>query len=223
MNTVFITGTNRGLGLEFVRQYRAAGWNVIATVRKPEEAGQVRELGAEVLTLDLQDENAIRELPRKLQGRRIDLLINNAGYHPKTYGRLGQFDASNWQTTFHVNVIAPVQIVEALSPLMPDGAKIVNLGSRQGSNATNLGGSSYVYRASKAAAHSVSRSMAADLAPRNILVVTMHPGWVKTDQGGKGAEIEPEVSIAGIRRVVENLTLEQTGHLINYDGTVIPW
>ncbi|MHC2440349.1 SDR family oxidoreductase [Bradyrhizobium sp. USDA 4451] len=222
MQTVFVTGANRGLGLEFVRQYRQAGWHVIAACRRPKEAFQARDWGAELLELDVQDDRAIRALPQTLRDYKIDLLINNAGYH-SGYAPLGSLDYSTWQTAFHINVIAPLQVAEALLPLIPNGAKIVNIGSRRGSNGCNLDGGVYLYRATKAALHSITRSMAMDLATRDIVVVALHPGWVKTDMGTSGAEIDVEESVSGMRNVIANLASHNTGRLFNYDGSELPW
>ncbi|WP_076862109.1 SDR family oxidoreductase [Bradyrhizobium mercantei] len=222
MQTVLVTGANRGLGLEFVRQYREAGWSVMAASRRPDEAVRALDCDAALLALDVQDEQAIRALPEVLRGRQIDLLINNAGYHPGMQ-QLGRINYSNWQTAFHVNTIAPLQIAEALFPLIPSGGKIVNVGSRLGSIACNQGGGSYIYRATKAALHCLTRSLAMDLAPRSILVVALHPGWVKTDMGTSAADIEVGESVSGMRNVITNLGPQNTGCLINYDGVEIPW
>ncbi|MGY3473513.1 SDR family oxidoreductase [Bradyrhizobium ottawaense] len=222
LQTVLVTGANRGLGLEFVRQYREAGWHVIATSRPLDEGVRARDCGAELLQLDVRDEGAIHALAHALEGRKIDLLINNAGYHPGAH-QLGELDYSSWQTAFHINVIAPLQIAEAFLPVIPPGGKIVNIGSRQGSMACNREGGRYLYRATKAALHSITRSLAIDLTKRGIIVVALHPGWVKTDMGTDSADIEVEESVSGMREVIADLGQHNTGHLINYDGAVIPW
>ncbi|WP_439360407.1 SDR family oxidoreductase [Bradyrhizobium sp. DASA03007] len=223
MQTVLVTGTNRGLGLEFARQYREAGWHVIAASRRPDEAAQARALGAELVQLDVRSEHDVRALAHALEGHQIDLLINNAAYHPGIQ-QLGQLDYSNWQAAFHVNVIAPLQITEALLPLIPPGSKIANIGSRQGSIACNEeGGGSYLYRATKASLHCITRSLAIDLAPRNILIAALHPGWVKTDIGTTAANLEVGESVSGMRNVIATLGSHNTGRLISYDGEIIPW
>ncbi|SPP98094.1 SDR family oxidoreductase [Bradyrhizobium vignae] len=222
MQTVLVTGANRGLGLEFARQYHEAGWHVIAASRQPDEAAQTRAWSAELLQLDVRSEVDIRSLAHVLKGRQIDLLINNAGYHPGTQ-QLGQLDYSNWPTAFHVNAIAPLQIAEALLPLIPPGGKIINIGSRLGSIACNEGEGSYAYRATKAALHCITRSLAIDLAPKQILVAALHPGWVKTDMGTSAADIEVGESVSNMRNVIATLGSHNTGLLINYDGEVISW
>ncbi|WP_028351605.1 SDR family oxidoreductase [Bradyrhizobium murdochi] len=222
MQTVLVTGANRGLGLEFVRQYREAGWLVIATSRRLDEGVRARDCGAELLQLDVRDEEAIRALAHSLEGRKIDLLINNAGYHPGAQ-QLGKLDYENWQSAFHINVIAPLQLAEALLSIIPPDGKIVNIGSRQGSMACNREGGKYLYRATKAAVHSITRSLAIDLVERGIVVAALHPGWVKTDMGTNNADIEVEESVSGMRKVIADLGPHNTGHLINYDGEVIPW
>lgn len=222
MPTMLVTGGNRGLGLEFVRQYRDEGWNVIAACREPAQAQAARDSGALIEKLDVCDFEAIRALTAKLAGTSVDLLINNAGYHPG-FQPLGQLRYENWQTAFHINVIAPLQVAEAFTPLIPAGGKIVNIGSRQGSITCNVEGGRYLYRATKAALHCITRSLAVDLAPRDVAVAALHPGWAKTDMGGATADIEVAESIAGMKKVIAGLGSHNSGCLIDYSGKEIPW
>lgn len=221
MPIMLVTGANRGLGLEFVRQYRADGWDVIAACRRVHEGAAAQALGARVEPLDVADHGAIAALARRLEGQALDVLINNAGLHPGTQA-LGHLDYSKWLQAFQINTIAPLQMAEAFFPLMPRGGKIINIGSRQGSIACNEGGR-YQYRATKAALNSITRGLSIDLAPKGIFVAALHPGWVKTDMGGASAEIDPIESIAGMRAVIAGLGAHNTGQLIQYDGQVIPW
>lgn len=222
MPTAVVTGANRGIGLEFVRQYRAEGWNVIAVCRPLANADHARELGASIEPLDVTDLAAVQSLARRLAPLRIDLLVNNAGMNPGN-PPLGSLDYGTWQSAFHLNVIAPLQVAEALFPLMSAGAVIANISSRQGSVSCNVEGNRYFYRATKAALNAITRSMAIDLRPRGILTVALHPGWVRTDMGGTLADIEATESVGGMKKVIGNLGLAESGNLINYDGVQIPW
>lgn len=219
---VVVTGASRGLGLEFARQYAAAGHGVIGLLRQPADKGRLAALGIEAECLDLLSREAIGAFARSLGDRKVGLLINNAGVNPGNYP-LGEIDYGNWQTAFHTNVIAPLQMAEALFPSMPSGAVIANIGSVQGSISRNDEGTRYLYRATKAALHAITRSLAIDLAPLGLMAIALHPGWVRTDMGGHAADIDARTSVAGMRSVIDGLTAERTGRLYNYDGTEISW
>lgn len=222
MPTAVITGANRGIGFEFARQYRSEQWDVIAICRRPAESSRLLQLGAAVELLDVADPEAVSALGRRLVVKTIDVLVNNAGMHPGN-PPFGSIDYTSWKATFGVNVIAPLQVAEAMVGAMGRGAVIANISSRQGSISDNVEGTRYLYRASKAALNAITRSMAIDLAGRGILTVALHPGWVKTDMGGTGADIDATESVSGMRRVIQSLTPERSGALINYDGARISW
>jgi len=229
---MLITGANRGIGLEFVRQYAADGWRVVACCRKPAAAEALNRLAAQypdqvtVHALDVTDHAQIDQLAQTLSEQPIDLLINNAGvYPPARSDALGETDYAAWQQAFAVNTMAPLKITEAFIQQIArsEFKTIVTITSKMGSIADNRGGGSYIYRSSKAGANIVMKSLSIDLNPQKIIAILLHPGWVKTDMGGPGALITAEQSVTGMRRVIGNLTLQDSGKFYAFDGQVVPW
>ncbi|SDW83130.1 SDR family oxidoreductase [Nitrosomonas oligotropha] len=232
MRTMLITGANRGIGLEFVRQYAADGWRVVACCRKPAAAEALNRLAAQypdqitVHALDVIDHAQIDQLAQTLSEQPIDLLINNAGVYPPARGdALGETDYAAWQQAFAVNTMAPLKITEAFIQRIARSElkTIATITSKMGSIADNRGGGSYIYRSSKAGVNIVMKSLSIDLNPKKIIAVVLHPGWVKTDMGGPGALITAEQSVTGMRRVIGNLTLQDSGKFYAFDGQVVPW
>ncbi|MBF0561262.1 MAG: SDR family oxidoreductase [Alphaproteobacteria bacterium] len=227
MSSVLITGANRGIGLEFARQYAAAGWRVIATCRDPDHARSLVALGVEVRELDVTNTKAIQALASSLAGVSIDLLINNAGVYGNEGGEqvFGHLDAESWIRVFQINTIAAVKMAEAFLPHLLTSRRpvIANLSSKMGSIDDNTSGGVYLYRSSKAALNAVSKSLAIDLGHRGILVVVLHPGWVKTDMGGPQALISAEVSVQGMRDVIARLTPADSGRFLSNKGDQVPW
>ncbi len=232
MPTTLITGANRGLGLEFVKQYAADGWRVHACCRNPEHAEALSRLAAEsngnilIHSLDVADFRQIDRLTNALNEEAIDLLINNAGIYPdRGYSEFGDTDYAAWMLGFQVNAMAPLKMVEAFIKHIQRSQlkKIALITSKMGSLDDNGSGGYYVYRSSKSALNMVAKSLSIDLAPRGIAVALLHPGWVKTDMGGPDAWITPEQSIAGMRQVIERVTLADSGVFYAYDGQRVPW
>jgi NAD(P)-dependent dehydrogenase (short-subunit alcohol dehydrogenase family) len=227
MPTCLITGANRGIGLEFARQYAAEGWKVIATCRRPAEAEALNALEGEIEVhpLDVTDFARIEELAKKLKGEPIDLLINNAGIYGPRVVPYASVDYAAWAEVLRVDTMAPLKISAVFSEHVAKSKlkRIVAITSNMGSIADNTSGGSYIYRSSKAALNAVMKSLAVDLRPKQIIVAVFHPGWVRTDMGGPGAKIEAFESVAGIRDVIGRLTLEDSGRFINYDGTDLAW
>ncbi len=229
--TVFITGTSKGIGLEFAQQYSSLGYKVIATCRAPEKAQALFKLKKErpdlieILALDVSDLSQICTVAAYLKGQAIDLLINNAGSYGRFDSVLGNIDEQSWQDTFKVNCIAPIKIIEALlnNVVISDEKKIISITSKMGSMDDNHSGGSYVYRSSKAGLNAAMKSVAVDLQEYGIQVAVLHPGWVKTDMGGPSAEISCETSVSAMRKVISNLSLETSGQFFEYDGSIIPW
>lgn len=222
--TVLITGANRGLGLEFARQYDEAGWQVIGTARKPESATDLQELGATVLQLDVTDDDSVARLAEKLDGRPIDMLINNAGILPAQDSLPAtKVDTVAW--ILDVNTLGPLRVTQALLPNLENGDRktIINISSGLGSIAQNQSGRFYGYRESKAALNMFSRTLAAELGSNGFIVVAMDPGWVQTDMGGEGATITTGVSINGMLKVFDGLTTADSGRFLTYDGSELPW
>lgn len=231
MSTVLITGANRGLGLEFARQYAADGWKVYAASRAPAEASALQDLAAasggriEVMALDVRDTASVGAAAAKLAGVAIDLLLNNAGVGSPKGQKLGSLDYAAWQRVLDTNTLGPMRVTEAFLGNLEQGSqkKVVTITSKMGSIDDNGSGGSYAYRSSKAAVNMVVKSLSIDLADRGITCIVVHPGWVRTDMGGPGGLISPEQSIAGIRKLIAGLAPADAGKFFNYDGQPIPW
>ncbi|MCH7544226.1 MAG: SDR family oxidoreductase [Proteobacteria bacterium] len=226
MSTVLITGANRGIGLEFARQYAEAGYRVHAACRAPGSADALASLGERVTlhALDVTDHAGIEALAAGLENEAIDIVINNAGIYGEAQ-EFGKIDYAAWQEVMRVNTLAPLKMAECFLPHLEAGKMkmIASLTSRMGSIAENDAGGVYIYRASKAALNAAARSLALDLAPRGITVIVFHPGWVKTDMGGPGALIDAETSVAGMRAVIEGAGPKDSGRFFAYDGAEVPW
>lgn len=227
MPTVLITGANRGLGLEFAKQYAAAGWKVYACCREPQAATALQDLtGVTLHALDVADFRQIDRLAEELSNQAIDLLLNNAGIYPDRDSRgFGDANVAAWELAFRVNAMAPLRMAEAFIEHVARGQEktIAFVTSKMGSMDDNTSGGVYLYRSSKAALNAVAKSLAIDLAPRGIRVALLHPGWVRTDMGGPHAWISAEESVVGMRRVIERLTPADSGRFLAYDGQQVPW
>jgi NAD(P)-dependent dehydrogenase (short-subunit alcohol dehydrogenase family) len=227
MAAVLITGANRGLGLEFVKQYLAAGERVYAAARSPgPELGELaREHGQlSVHTLNVADLASIDALAAELRGVAIDLLINNAGSFGGEAQRFGHIDYGSFVDTLHINTLGPLHMAEAFVEHVARSERklIAAVTSGMGSIADTSGGY-YAYRASKAALNMSFRNLALDLRPRGIIACVINPGWVQTDMGGSKAPTTPRESIAGMRRVFEKLTLAESGSFMDFRGGTLPW
>ena len=226
MPTALITGAGRGLGLEFSRQFAEDGWTVLAGVREPERADDLRRIDGDVspVPLDVADPASVAILGERLSGVPIDLLINNAGVYGPRQMVLGEFDYDAWREVFEVNTLAPMRVAEAFIEHIRagEGRKIVTVSSKMGSIADSSGGS-YIYRSSKAGVNAAMKALAMDLQPEGFTIVVVHPGWVRTDMGGPSASIDAVESITGLKRVIDGLSPSDTGRFFNYDGSEIPW
>ena len=222
--TVLITGANRGIGLEFARQYAADGWHVIGTAREPAQATELRDTGAEVLQLDVTDQQSVERLSRDLGDRPVDLLINNAGILPRA-ATIAETNLDDLSRVLAVNTAGPVRVTQAVLPALRNGSGkvIVNITSQLGSIANNRSGGFYGYRESKAALNMFTRSLAAELGPDGFICVVIHPGWVRTDMGGPSAPVQPPESVAGMRAVIAELTPEKNGTFWTFQGKPVPW
>lgn len=228
MSTTLITGTNRGIGLEFTKQYAEAGWNVLACCRHPESADKLNALAAQhsnitIYPLDVANFKQVDALAEQLNNVAIDVLINNAGVYPS--GGLSDKEVEDWLNGFKINSIAPLKIATAFTPHIAKSElkKLATLSSKMGSIDDNTSGGSYMYRTTKTAVNMVMKSLSIDLEPSGIAVVTLHPGWVETDMGGSNALINAETSVRGLRKVIDKLSLANTGKFIAYDGKQIAW
>ncbi|WP_133407009.1 SDR family oxidoreductase [Parashewanella tropica] len=227
--TLFITGANRGIGLALTRAYLSDGWQVMATCRDPESANELTALieefdKLEIFALDVTDYDAVADLSNELGDADFDLFINNAGYYgPKGYG-FGETDVDEWRKVFEINTIAPLKLAEAFYPqLKSSQGLIANMSSKMGSMEDNGSGGSYIYRSSKAALNSVTKSLSLDGLVDGVNAVALHPGWVQTDMGGPNALITPLESATGLKYVLDNFSEEQNGGFFDPKGNSIPW
>ncbi len=231
MASVLITGANRGLGLEFARQYAAAGWQVFATCRDPARADQLQKVAkgrgnrVAVIPLDVTDAKGIREAAAHLKEATIDVLINSAGIAGAWGQSTGNVDYDSWARVLDVNAMGPLRVMESFTDHIARSERrlVITITSGMGSLADNTSGGSIAYRTSKAAVNMVMRSAAIDLAPRRISCVLINPGWVKTDMGGPGARLTPEESVTAMRGLVDTFGPANSGKFYNYNGSEYPW
>jgi NAD(P)-dependent dehydrogenase (short-subunit alcohol dehydrogenase family) len=230
MPSVMITGASRGIGLEFARQYAADGWRVYACCRTPAKAAELRALsqrhgGGEVSVhaLDVDDDASVQAAARELQGASFDVLINNAGINPHRDTGLGGIDYAAWERCLRTNVLGPVRVAEAFAGRLAGEKKLITISSRMGSIAENGASNAIIYRSSKAAVNMAMKGVANGLADRGVIVVSFHPGWVKTDMGGPGAALEIPDSVRQMRKAIAGLGVADNGGFLNYDGSPIPW
>jgi NAD(P)-dependent dehydrogenase (short-subunit alcohol dehydrogenase family) len=231
MPSVLITGANRGLGLEFARQYTADDWRVFACCRRPDAAADLRAIAGgskgrtTVHALDVADHGQIAALAKVLRDEPIDLLLNNAGVYEPHQTQLGKIDFAAWANVLAVNVLAPTRMVECFVDNVEQSNRkqIACLSSQMGSIAGNLSGAHYLYRSSKAALNMVVKSLSIDLHDLGVTVVALDPGWVRTDMGGADAELAPADSICGMIHILDRLKIGDSGKFISYDSTELPW
>lgn len=230
-STYFITGCNRGLGLEFVQQLLARGQRVIATCRDIATATDLTALTLKhsgqlsLVEMDVSDEASMREAVALLNDEAIDVFINNAGVYGPRDANFGNVDGPAMAEVLYTNAVAPVLLTQLLIDNVRKGSgkKLVYVSSKMGSIADNGRGGSYIYRSSKTALNSVVKSLALDLAPEGIAVATLHPGWVRTDMGGPNGLIDAPESVSGMLNVIDGLSVANTGQFFNYDGATIAW
>jgi len=219
---VLVIGASRGIGLEFVRQYRGDGADVTASARSDAGLARVRALGATAITLDVADAASAAGLGWQIEGQRFDVAIVNAGVSGTRVPALEPPAPDNFDLVMRTNVLGPMRVISQLKDALAPGAKLAVLSSRMGSIAGRTASSSWLYRASKAAVNSVLKDAALTLGDA-VACVAFHPGWVRTDMGGAGADIDVETSVAGMRRVLATLEPGARGEFRNFDGATIPW
>jgi len=229
MAKYLITGTNRGIGLELVKQTLAQGHEVIATCRDPGAAEALKALmaagGLRILPLDLGDTASRASLVDSLQGEPIDVLINNAGLYGPRDAVLGSLEESDWAQVMLVDVIAPVLLTQSLLPNLRQGSarRLAFISSKMGSIADNGSGGSYIYRTAKTALNQAVKCLSIDMQPEQFIVLSLHPGWVLTDMGGPAALIDTQTSVQGLLQIIQEARPVDNGSFIAYDGKRIPW
>ena len=228
--TVLITGCNRGIGLELVRQFAEKGMHVIATCRNPDKAVELQKLAAlnaniVVEQLNVTEDESIKKLSKKYESMAIDILINNAGANDQNATPFGNIDTDKWLELFKINTLAPIKMTEAFIENFKkvEKPRVCMISTTFASMVAMPIGGNYLYRTSKAALNSAVVALSHDLKNHGIIPVLIHPGWVKTDMGGKDAQITTQESVQGIIKVIFSLSLEDSGKFFNYDGTIVPW
>jgi len=235
MPLAIITGANRGLGLEFVRQYNAAGWDIITINRRSSAeldalaaAGSVRNIEA-----DLTNDDSLKQAVAQIDDDAVDLLINNAGTMGDgsfadlgfEYQKFGTFNRDEWHRVFDINVCTPMALSELLVDKLAAAQNpvVVTISSMMGSNELNTFGNSYACRAGQAAVNSIMRSMGMNLREHGIAAVALHPGWVRTEMGGPKADLQPEDAIRACIETLSAITLEDGGRFVAYHGGAMPY
>jgi NAD(P)-dependent dehydrogenase (short-subunit alcohol dehydrogenase family) len=239
MPSALVTGSNRGIGLALARQLAPAVDHLVATCRRPDDAGALRALadahdGVHVVALDVSDPASIDDAVAYVEDAigRLSLLVNNAGIAGgKGNDRFGTLDADRMATVLRVNTVGPTLLAQRAADVLAAAAeaedapaKVVNITSQLGSIARVGGSSGWLsYRASKAALNMLTACMAYDLKPRGVVAVAVHPGWVRTDMGGSSAAVAPEDAATGILRVADALTPADAGRFLTFEGDEMPW
>ncbi|HIF80995.1 MAG TPA: SDR family oxidoreductase [Gammaproteobacteria bacterium] len=228
-SSVVVTGANRGIGLELVSQYLADDWQVYGCCRRPELATQLAGLASNsalsIHQLDVGNPGSVKKLALALSEQSIDLLINNAGIYGGERQSFGDIDYAQWTQVLEVNTLGPYRVSTALANPVGNSEQrlIVNVSSAMGSIERYTTGGHYIYRSSKAALNMVTVNLAHDLRSRGITVLSVHPGWVRTDMGGSSADISPQTSAAGLRQLISNATIKDSGRFFSWDGSALPW
>jgi NAD(P)-dependent dehydrogenase (short-subunit alcohol dehydrogenase family) len=222
-----VTGANRGIGLEFVKQLTARGEEVDATARELADASELQALARpgvrlRLHPLDVADDASVASFAEQLPAGPVDVLINNAGVSGVKGGE--PIDPADILRVFNVNAVGTLRVVRALLPRLREGKgkKIINLTSVLGSIAEADGGR-FAYRLSKTALNMATKILADDLRAEGFRTVALHPGWVQTRMGGSAAPVPPEQSIRGMLRIIDGLTAEQSGRTFDFQGREIPW
>lgn len=238
MPTALVTGSNRGIGLEFVRQLAQQGWTVLATCRDPAAADKLNGLGAnsagkiEILPLDVASLASIKQLAAKLNGRPIDLLTCNAGISgpkpPTLSGKEGEriqdFEDDVWFEVFRTNLLGPIRVAGFLADNVAASERklIAFISTRMANIEENRDGAFYMYRASKSALNTAIKNVSIELGKRGVTCVALHPGWVRTDFSPSGP-VDPPTSVCGLLKVMLTAGASENGRFIAYTGDKVPW
>ena len=231
MSTVLITGAARGIGFQLAKQYAQAGDRVVATCRSPEQATQLNAAATAsggrltVHKMEVGDSVSVKACAAELSGTPIDILINNAGVwgglETQTFQNM---DYDNWAHELNIMAMGPFRVIQAFMPnvLAGTGRKIVTISSQTGAHAyDHLIG--YSYASAKAAVNRLMTGLATEFKDQGVIIVPLHPGWVKTDMAGEAADISPQESAEGVRRVIADMTMANTGTFLKWTGDVHPW
>ena len=230
MRNIVITGANRGLGLEFVRQWSAGGDAVYALCRDPSRADELHAIAADrvsVLPCNVQDDRSVQDAAQAVLAAidHVDLLVNNAGTFGQRGGALAAVDLDDVRRVHEVNTLGPLRVTRAFKPLLEraHGAKIVHVTSRMGSIADNSSGTAWGYRMSKAALNMACVNMAHEFDPERLTTFVIHPGWVRTDMGGGAAPLGIEEAVTAMRETIDRADASAHGTFVDLHGEPIPW
>ncbi len=225
MTTALVVGASRGIGLEFTRQYLAAGWTVFGTHRGEDDRRMLGELGAQTLKLDVRDAADVAGLAWQLDGEKVDVAVVNAGvYGPRTSTIAQPPSPEEFDTVLHTNVLAAMRLVPVLAPLLaPRRGTLAFVSSRMGSIGETNSSFGALYRVSKAALNMVAKLAHNEYGALGLRVVVLHPGWVRTDMGGPNADVEVATSVEGLRRVIADPAGHPPGGFFDYQGRAIGW
>ncbi len=221
--TYLVTGASRGLGAEFVRQLHERGHTVLAAVREPGRASDAARTGAKIVRLDVDRPDTFDAFARTLDGP-VDVLVNNAGVAAAD-ASLGSVTIDTMEHVFRTNVFGPALLTKALLPCLRRGTRrvVVNVSSTLGSLASSPGGFSYAYCASKSALNMLTVLMHRELAADGFTVVSLDPGWNRTDMGGTAAPLNPTDTVRSMVAILERLRREDSGTFLGWDGAPRPW
>lgn len=228
MDTIAIIGANRGIGFELTRRFLDAGEKVIATCRDTNSSTSLESLSGQsslhVYPLEIRDAESVARFSSQLSGQIVDVLIICAGIMGGDHQGIDDMDYAAWIDTFEVNTLGPFRVATALKPnlMQSHRPRIVTLSSQMGSlNRKSKG--AFAYRTSKAAVNKAMQVMALEFEQDGIIVCPVHPGWVRTDMGGPGADISVEESAAGLLEFVGSMSMKHSGRFWTWEGLEHPW
>ncbi len=227
-NTILITGANRGLGLEFARQYAAKGHTVIGACRDPnhKDADEVKTIAKQIVACDVSDQASVNAMAKALRGTPIDILINNGALNPDS-GKLAELDMARVEQVMSVNSVGQMRVAQALLPNLKKGSRKIiasissDLGSIAGVTDDSIG--YYAYRASKAALNMFNVCIGRELKPEGFTCLAIHPGWVQTRMGGDRAPLDARTSVEGMIGVIERSNPDQSGAFLDFTGHTRQW
>ena len=225
MHNILIIGANRGIGLEFARQYSNGNNNVFATTRNRSDSKELNSIkNIKVFDLDLNSDESLDNFTQNISSQKIDILIHNAGIFSDEQLD-DDLDINAWMNEMRINAIIPIILARKLKRNIEMGSnkKIIFISSQMGSIDDNYSGRFYFYRSSKSALNSAAKSLSIDWKEDGISILILHPGWVKTDMGGGNAKLEIPDSISQMIKVINDLSLNNSGSFVNYAGAKLEW
>ncbi len=225
MSSALILGASRGIGMEFVRQYLADGWQVYGTHRSEEDRIKLRDAGAHTLRLDIQDRNDVGGLAWQLEGDELDVIIINAGvYGPRMSTIASAPSDEDFDHVMRTNVLGAMRLMPVVAPLLiPTRGTLAFISSRMGSISETSATYGAMYRVSKAATNMVARMAHAEYTESGVRILVLHPGWVRTDMGGPNADVDVDASVSGMRAVIADKTAYASGTFHDYRGKSLAW